>query len=727
MLIWEHDTLRSVLSDTTFHKDGMILNILEPKSQYKWDKATSKFILVEADKAEGRRGEPIDTTVNMKKLTPMDDEFRHNLETMRDYRFKFTARLTANEKIDLNCITPDAPNDTLGKWVTLEEQTTKPLRELIIDFGSPKAGKQSPNYKVPLPAGETWTTLKAKYEKIEVHWYSYTNWGYKHDEMEILDKDFEDSAIYHILDGTYVGTTDYNVGITLQSDGIQAYGANNYVRGCRVYGILKQKEVVDPKLIEVEVLTNEKGNIDVVGGLTSAGINSQVITPIKSGITFKAGRKYEIDVNSAMGAVDGVNRNYYLVLGDGSVSAGNWKAYSVTNASTHSGGYVGIVWNPHIEYEPTVDETLDLYIVAQQSVNTGQWLRHGHRLEWFINQKPQATVMKIDPDLVTVDDIGKALTVLDENPKDDYVWNDNEVKTYNIDTSKAKYLEVTFRETGASKGQFVARVDLSVTPHASLESPFDTWHVRTIVHRKGATTDISFMDSAVAVQVVMLRAIGYAAIKTVINHKLVPPHNLEYVAHEIAGSNFTYPKNTPIQFDTVVETSDTTDNIKYNTTTKKWLLKAGFRYRLHGHLATGDAETSPRQFHFESADGRISRLGFVQGFNYTMGYQQRSDAWGIFEPTVDTEVWLQIGTANYPSYYGSFVRIEMLSTQTIAVTGTGATYNDTAVKADISKLQTDILAFMKKSDYDKDGNLIVDNVDNEDVTVLEAQDDWDQA
>ena len=66
----------------------MILNILEPKSQYKWDKATSKFILVEADKAEGRRGEPIDTTANMKKLTPMDDEFRHNLETNERLSFQ---------------------------------------------------------------------------------------------------------------------------------------------------------------------------------------------------------------------------------------------------------------------------------------------------------------------------------------------------------------------------------------------------------------------------------------------------------------------------------------------------------------------------------------------------------------------------------------------------------------------------------------------------------------
>ena len=268
--------------------------------------------------------------------------------------------------------------------------------------------------------------------------------------------------------------------------------------------------------LKSEKLTAEKGSFLVSGGLANAGTTSQVIISIKSGISFKAGGRYEIDVNSAVAAVNGVGRHYYLVLGDGSVITENWKAFSDAEAYTRASGYITTPWHPHIEYEPTADETLNLYIVAQQSTNASDWLKPSQKLDWFINERPQATVTKVDPTLVTVEDIGKALTVLDENPKSDYVWNDNQVKTYNIDTTNAKFLEVTFRETGASKGQFVARVDLSIAPYASLESPYDTWHVRTIVHRKGTTTDISFMDSDVAVQVVMLRAIGYADIKSVI-------------------------------------------------------------------------------------------------------------------------------------------------------------------------------------------------------------------
>ena len=76
------------------------------------DALTGKWVLQVAK--DGLRGTPTSDTTELLQLTAKDDEFRNVLFTKKDYRFKKTSRLTAEEIADLENLSDVA--DT-GKWI----------------------------------------------------------------------------------------------------------------------------------------------------------------------------------------------------------------------------------------------------------------------------------------------------------------------------------------------------------------------------------------------------------------------------------------------------------------------------------------------------------------------------------------------------------------------------------------------------------------------------------
>ena len=225
---------------------------------------------------------------------------------------------------DVNSISGATRIRTFGGVSNPDLVSVEDEREVIIDFGSPKGAYQVANFTAPLPTGVTWADIKDKYESLEVYVTSNSNWGYRATAKKIDNIEIGLEGVYHTLDATYHGTTDYNIIVSFNATGLQSGGTNNRVRNVRVYGIKKRRTVIDPSLATVPA----GYEVQLVTGTFDANASKETIV-----LAVPAGKvllkEPEIELMNPAPTVFMIGANYHMNATAGGL-AWRWQQYMET-------------------------------------------------------------------------------------------------------------------------------------------------------------------------------------------------------------------------------------------------------------------------------------------------------------------------------------------------------------------------------------------------------------